>query len=205
MNFPVLTSVLIFVAILTFFNQKNSKIRKRQMDEYWNKEQRANFIRKKSLEDLEYIGIPFDEFPMDIETDDPCIQECLSQIEALKNEKIVNFTGYSNTDLKLMYGTANITALMQYDLNFTQFVRTLQSWANRLYELGQIEAARTLLEYAIHARTDISSSYFLLASIYKKSNETDKIKHLLLVAETLQSAMKNSIVRTLRESYPDIC
>ena len=42
------------------------------------------------------------------------------------------------------------------------------------------------------------------AAIYNEKGQTDKINHLLFVADTLQSAMKNSIVRTLKESYPDI-
>ena len=205
MNFPVLTSVLIFVVILTIFNHRNSKIRKQKLDDYYKKEQQANFVRKKSLDDLEYISIPLDEFPMDVATDHAIIQDCIKTIQSLSSEKIVNFTGYTNTDLKLAYGTANITSLTQYDLNYTLFVRTLQSWGKELYQLGYKKEAQTVLEYAIKTRTDISGSYYLLASIYKESGQENKIKHLLLVAETLQSAMKNSIVHTLKESYPDIC
>lgn len=205
MNFPVLTSVLIFVIILTIFNHRNSKIRRQKLDDYWKKEQQANFVRKKSLDDLDYIAVPLDEFPMDTATDNDIIKDCIETVKTLSKEKIVNFTGYTNTDLKLAYGTANITLLTQYDLNYTQFVRTLQSWGEQLYQLGYKKEAKTVLEYAIKTRTDISRSYILLASIYSESGEKEKIKHLLLTAETLQSAMKNSIVRTLKESYPDIC
>lgn len=205
MNFPVLTSVLIFVVILTIFNHRNSRIRKQNMENYWEKEHRANFVRKKSLDDLEYISIPLEQFPMELATDNEIIKECIETIRSLAKEKIVNFTGISNTDLKLMYGTANITALSQYDLNYTEFVRTLQTWSEELYRLGYVDEARGLLEYAVKTRTDISRSYFLLASIYHDAGEPEKIKRLLMVAETLQSAMKNSIVRTLKESYPDIC
>ena len=204
MNLPVLTSVLILVVFITFFNIRSTKQRQEKLDEYWEKERKSNFIRKKSLEDLDYISIPFDSFPMQIATEDEIIQNCLKDLHSLENEKIVNFTGISNTDLKLTYGTANITALSQYDQNYTLFIRTLQEWGNRLHELGYDTEARTVLEYAINSRTDISSTYYLLASIYDSMGETNKIKHLVLVANTLQTVMKNPIVRTLKESYPDI-
>ena len=83
-------------------------------------------------------------------------------------------------------------------------MRTLQAWGKRLHELGYHDEALTVLEYAIATRTDISATYYLAASIYQEKGQAEKINHLLLVAETLQSAMKNAIVRTLKESYPNI-
>ena len=45
----------------------------------------------------------------DLMTDE--LAECLSELQDLSDAKIVNLTGYTNTDLKLKYGTANITIL----------------------------------------------------------------------------------------------
>lgn len=204
MKLPFLASFLVFIIIITIFNRKTSKMQRKRNEEFWQREHDSNFIRKKSLDDLEYISIPFSSFPMDIATDDEVIASCHKDLESLRDEKIVNFTGYSNTDLKMEYGTANITMLSQYDQNYTLFVRTLQEWGKRLYELGYHDEALIVLEYAISTRTDISGTYYLAASIYQEKGQTDKIKHLLFVAETLQSAMKGPIVRTLKESYPDI-
>ena len=204
MKFPFLASFIVLIITITLASKRAESKRKKRTDEFWKRERQANFVRKKSLEDLEYISIPFDSFPMDIATDDEIIASCHRDLESLRDEKIVNFTGFSNTDLKLEYGTANITPLSQYDQNYTLFVRTLQTWGNRLYELGYHDEALTVLEYAIATRTDISSTYYLAASIYHEKGQDEKIKHLLFVADTLQSAMKNAIVRTLKESYPDI-
>ena len=204
MKLPFLTSFIVFIIILAFFNKRTEKKRHKIEQDFWSKERKANSIRKKSLEDLEYISIPFSSFPMTIAADDDIIASCHRDLEALKDEKIVNFTGFSNTDLKLEYGTANITPLSQYDQNYTLLVRTLQTWAKRLYELDHHDDALTVLEYAIATRTDISGTYYLAASIYHEKGQDDKIKHLLFVAENLQSVMKNAIVRTLKESYPNI-
>lgn len=204
MKFPILASFLVFIVILAIFNKRTTNIHKKHNEEFWERERKSNFVRKKSLEDLNYISIPFSSFPMNIATDDETITSCLKELDSLKDEKIVNFTGYSNTDLKLEYGTANITALSQYDQNYTLFVRALHSWGSRLYELGYTDEALIVLEYAIATRTDISGTYYLAASIYHQKGQYDKIKHLLFVADTLQSAMKGPIVRTLKESYPNI-
>lgn len=204
MKFPILASFLVFIIIVAIFNKRTTNIHKKRNHEYWERERKSNFVRKKSLEDLNYISIPFSSFPMDTAADDETIASCLKELESLKDEKIVNFTGYSNTDLKLEYGTANITVLSQYDQNYTLFVRALHSWGTRLYELGYKDEALTVLEYAIATRTDISGTYYLAASIYHEKGQLNKIKHLLFVADTLQSAMKGPIVRTLKESYPDI-
>ena len=204
MKFPILASFLVFIIIVAIFNKRTTQLHKKRSEDFWKREREANFVRKKSLDDLEYIAIPFSSFPMDIAKDDEIIASCHHDLHALEGEKIVNFTGYSNTDLKLAYGTANITVLTQYDQNYTLFVRALQEFGKRLYELGYHDEALVVLEYAISTRTDISGTYYLAASIYHEKGQTDKIKHLLFVADTLQSAMKGPIVRTLKESYPDI-
>lgn len=204
MKFPFLASFIVLIITITLTSKRAEKKRNKRNEEFWERERRANSVRKKSLEDLEYISIPFESLPMNTAVDDETVSACQRDLESLRDEKIVNFTGFSNTDLKLEYGTANITVLSQYDQNYTLFVRTLQTWAKRLHELGYHDEALAILEYAVATRTDISASYYLAASIYHEKGQDDKIKHLLFVAENLQSAMKNAIVRTLKESYPDI-
>lgn len=204
MKFPFFASFIILIITITLASKRAEKKRRRHNEDFWDKERKANSVRRKSLDDLEYIAIPFHSLPMDTASEDEIIAGCHRDLENLQNEKIVNLTGFSNTDLKLEYGTANITLLSQYDQNYTLFVRAMQEWGKRLYDLGFLDDALTVLEYAIATRTDISSTYYLAASIYHQKGQDEKIRHLLVVAETLQSVMKNSIVRTLKESYPDI-
>ena len=204
MKFPILASFLAFIIVVAIINRRTTRLQRKRNEDFWKKEREANFVRKKSLDDLEYISIPFSSFPMDVATDDDIITSCHRDLQSLRDEKIVNFTGYTNTDLKLAYGTANITVLTQYDQNYTLFVRTLQEFGKRLYDLGYHDEALIVLEYAVSTRTDISGTYYLAASIYHEKGQSDKIKHLLFVADTLQSAMRGPIVRTLKESYPDI-
>lgn len=134
--------------------------------------------------------------------EDAEVSELFETLRYLSNQKIVNLTGYTNTDLKLEYGTANITCLSEYDQNYTLLARTLQRLAEILYKSGRIKKARTVLEFAVSTDTDVSHSYYLLADIYDAEGEYDKKAALIEKAGSLRSTMKNVIVRTLQESGP---
>lgn len=201
MKFPIFASFIVFTIWLTFELKKNSIKQKKEQDKFWELEAAANSTRKKSLAHLDYITLPLDQFPMECLMDDEIIQDIHKTIRILSEKKIVNFTGYTNTELKLEYGAPNITALTEYDQNFTLLVRTLQKWAEYLYQHDYIPQAQLLLEYAISIRSDVSKSYKLLADIYFLHGDFDKIRGLCDTASTLNSVMKNAIVRTLQESY----
>jgi len=127
------------------------------------------------------------------------ICDVLETIHRLTQNKIVNFTGISNTDLKLKYGAPNLPLLMQYDQNYTLLARTLQKWASLLYEAQYTKEAKQILEFAMETRTDVKASYILLARIYQKEDCPEKIEELKALAETLQSASKTLILRNLNE------
>jgi len=199
MTFLVFASLFALAAAINIASRKSAKKVAQDNMTFWEKERQANFTRKKSIEDLEYLSIPFEEFPMDAGKDDEALAGYLKELEELKGAKIVNLTGFTNTDLKLAYGTANITPLSEYDQNYTLMVRLLQDIAEALYEKGMEDEALTVAEYAIKTRTDISKTYYLAAEIYLARNDMKKMDHLIFVADTLQSAMKPAILRKLQE------
>ena len=129
------------------------------------------------------------------------VEDCISTLTTLTQCKIVNLTGITNTDLKLTYGTANITALTEYDQSFTLLVTTLQRWAETLYALGDTPSTKTILEYAVSINSDVSKTYSLLASIYDENNELSKISSLIESAGKLTSSSGKLIVRKLQEVY----
>ncbi len=125
------------------------------------------------------------------------IADCHRILNGFREKKAVNLTGITNTDLKLTYGAANITLLMEYDQNYTLLVRTMQKWADLLIRAGYRREAVPILEFCVETRTDISSTYRALAAIYRERGETDKIAHLREVADGLNSAMRPAILRML--------
>lgn len=202
MKFTFLASLIVFIILIAYENKKHSKMAKKMELSFWERERLANNTRRKPLDNLEYISIPFDTLPMAILPENPEIMECHGTLHDLKDLKIVNLTGFTNTDLKLTYGTANITCLTDYDQSYTLLARTLQKWAELLLEQGYEPEARTVLEFAVSTRTDISKSYYALADIYFRRGESFRIKHLLETAQELNSVMNGTIVRTLQEAYP---
>ena len=197
MYFPLFASFIIFIAWLTFQIHHINEREESRMETFLEKEMRSNSVRKKPLDDLEYITIPLETFPMDVLEDNQVISECHDTLRTLASEKIVNFTGISNTDLKLTYGTANLTLLSRYDQNYTILARTLQTFGRELYTQGLVDEAQVVLEFAISTKTDVSGTYSLLKQIYEEKNLPEKIDDLRVTASFLQSASKNAILRIL--------
>lgn len=201
MKFPFFASFIVFLIWLAYEIKKHNRIDKKAQDSFWEKEALANSTRKKSLENLSYIFIPSESLPMNLLKEDEIMQDIYKTITILKDKKIVNLTGFSNTELKLQYGAPNITALTEYDQNYTLLARTLQKWAEFLYKNNYMNESKSVLEFAISTHTDVSKTYKLLADIYFSEGDFDGIHRLVTTASTLNSVMKNVIVRTLKESY----
>ena len=164
------------------------------MKPFWKKNVLPILPAKKIF--LDYITIPVEELPCPNLNDEE-ITEVQKRLQTLASEKIVNFTGITNTELKLQYGAPNIELLMAFDKNYLELVRSLYRYGKLLYDQGYKEEATTILEYGISIKTDVSANYTLLASIYKEKNDTKRIDFLISQAETLNSLTKNSLLANL--------
>lgn len=205
MNFIIFASVLILSLVIALALSRAKKQTAATQQEYWAREREANNTRRKSLDDLNYIKIHLEEFPMDLLSDVSKVDDYKQIIRALSESPIVNFTGINNTELKLRYGAPNIDLLTTYDQNYTLLVRTLQQWAQALYDAGYMQEACQLLEFAVSTGSDVSGTYRLLCEIYKKQNTPEKIGSLYPIAETLNSVMQKTIVRILQEADQSSC
>ena len=202
MKLPFLSSFIVFIVWLSFTISRSRRAMEQQEKQFWYREKQANRTRRKSLDGLAYITIPLETLPLDACADRDDVRECVDIIHTLSAQTIVNLTGYTNTDLKLMYGAPNITALTQYDQNYTLLARTLQKWASLLHAQGMIPQARTILEFAVSTKTDVSGTYRMLAGIYKSSGEPEKINGLLESARALPDFSRNIVLRVLQEEEP---
>ena len=221
-----LSSLISFCLLIFLLNKRHSKMEKSMKDAFWKREEEANHTRRKSLDNLPYITIPPEELPLafrntgntadirntddatdvrntgDAAANEAISEECKEILRSLSTQKIVNLTGYTNTDLKLSYGTANITCLTEYDQNYTLLVSTLQKWAEALYRGGAKKECRQVLEYAVSVGTDVSHTYFLLADLYDEEGKSDLKCSLIEKASGLSSLSSKVIVRTLQGSGP---
>jgi hypothetical protein len=200
MNLIIFASVVILSIAIAIALARSKKYAASVNQDFWAREKQANSTRRKALDDLEYIKIPLEEFPMELPSENPKVDDYKQIIRSLSEIPVVNFTGISNTELKLRYGAPNIDLLTSYDQNYTLLVRTLQQWAQSLYEEGHAEEARRLLEFSIFTGSDVSATYRLLCRIYMEQGTPEKIGDLYPVAETLNSAMQKTIIQILEDN-----
>lgn len=199
MKLPIFTTLVAFGAFCLFFSKITNRKVKKEEESFWERENRANSVRKQPLDSLNYISVPFEKLPLDSDYDNDTIRECINTINSLKDSKIVNLNGITNTDLKLQYGVANLQVLSEYDQNYTTYVKTLSIWGEELFKAEHIPEAVTVLETGISAGSDIKNNFILLADIYSSQKEYDKIEELIKRAEALSSITRNGILKELEK------
>lgn len=194
---PVFFIITILLVLWVHYQKRRTdRIASQSSERFWERERQANLTRKKDISNLDFIHVPVNTLPFP-ETDSEEIGDIQKHIINLASGKIVNFTGKSNTDLKLEYGAPNINLLMEYDKNYLELVRSLYRYGKLLYDRGMANEAATILEYALSIKTDISANYTLLATIYKEKNNAEGINSVISAAEELTSMTKKALLSNL--------
>lgn len=206
MNFTALTTIifLLFLScviariISTSNRDENSAGRA-----FLLREAEANSTRRADISSLDYINIPLSRLPLDALNclTDENDRELSKKLTALADTKILNLTGYSNTDLKLMYGPANLEELMGYDANYSTLLKLLDKIGTVLYESGNQKQAEKFLEYAISIGSDISNTFYVLGCIYAESKNVSGYTGLLDTAQNIDSLSSGIIIRKLKEIH----
>lgn len=194
--FVFLAIFIIFVLILNFYIRQNKRSQQTVEEDFWKREQEANFTRRKDISNLSYLTMPIEKIPQNLHTD------AERTLVRLSSCQMLNLTGKTNTDLKLEFGAANLDALCAYDDNFTEFVKAVSIYAKELIESGQSDAARDLLELAVSYHADAGIIYTTLADLYQENGQTDRIEALVASAEEIPSLSKNIITEKLKSYLP---
>jgi hypothetical protein len=168
---------MIFVLWLNYEIGKNNRLSNKGRDKFWKMESQANKTRKVDISNLDYISIPYEKLPME-DNPDQTINSYRDTILSHSDKKILNLSGFSNTDLKLKYGAPNINLLFEYDNNYTILVALLHKWGERLYMQGYQQEALAVMEAALDCDTEVHKTFELLAKIYIEQSSPDKLKLL---------------------------
>ena len=196
MAFPFLGLFIMLIALVSYHRKRGDRRQQEITDSFWEREQKANFVRRKDISGLPYISIPIEDFSIGALKDEE-LNEIEKKLESFCEKKILNLTGFTNTDLKLLYGPANLPALTEYEQNFSDMLFVLNEYIRRLGELEQEQAAIPILEFCIEAGSDISAHYIQLAEYYKATKQLTKIEQLKEKASALNSLTKTSILQKL--------
>ena len=182
---PIFFSLLIIFCVwLSYEIKKSDRLEAGYREDYFDKEHRANLTRKQSTDSLERITLPGNII---FHPDNPELSSIENKIKETFEHEIINLTGYSNTDLKLQYGVANLDYLSTCDGYFTRLVTQLKDWCVQLKSLGLDADCKDVLDFAIAIRSDNTEIFLMRAGYYIKDNETDKINQLISVAASLNT------------------
>lgn len=196
-HFPLFTIFIIFIVWSSYEMHKSTRNDRKNQDDFWNREQTSNNVRRKRIDDSEYITIP--DSILNINSSNEDVIKHLASLRELKNKKILNLTGKTSTDIKELYGPANLNYVTECDDNFTSMCQVLSSLGTLLKEEGDLAQAAKVLEFAVNSKSDISSTYLALADIYISTGNSEKIKDLISTASLLDSLMKDSIIKNLTD------
>lgn len=203
MQLPIFLIIFIIILlILANVRHKEQNSQKKIYENFLAKEQAANSTRKKDISNLDYIPFSAECLPIGTFSDD-ILNSCETALLNLSGQKILNLTDKSNTDLKLLYGPANLTALTEYDENYHQLADTLLKYAIREQELERIDESITILEYAMSLHIDSSQIYILLAKLYQQTKTPEKINGIISVLHTMDEKFCSFVLPKLEAFHID--
>ncbi|MCR5685373.1 MAG: hypothetical protein K6G81_08140 [Lachnospiraceae bacterium] len=144
---PTLFCLVILFLIWFTYERKKNDTDFSKSDAFWKREREASYVPKQSTDDISYIEIPEDVIPNILDTDSEELQAAIKAIRRLRNSKICDLSEYSNTDLRLKYGTANFNDLSAADNNYTKLVQYSGKLLTYLSEAGRANEAANYLEF----------------------------------------------------------
>ena len=83
-QFPILLSFIMFILVLQYAIRKARHKNDNADKRFWAREAEANNVRRKSLDDVEYVAIDFDKLPTDVLTDDEVVKAAALALEGVK-------------------------------------------------------------------------------------------------------------------------
>lgn len=139
---------IIFLAWFTYERHKADRQSSYSNESFWEHENRASHTPTANIDNLNYVYLDSSVVP-EARPDDPSeLTEVLDTIRSLEGCKMIDLSEYTNTDLKLKYGTFNFTVLAKADADFSSLVESCDKASDILAGLERYEEAYRLENYA---------------------------------------------------------
>ena len=199
MQFPIPVFFIAFVLFLLYLAYRRNKQTQDQQDRneaFLERERLANATRKKDISGLAFLPFSAEQINFSPNSDETLLA-CEETLKELSSKKIINLSMYSNTDLKLMYGPANLNDLTEYDDNYQSLADALRTYAQRASELNFDDSAISALECAMRLKIDDSRIYVLLAELYKKHRQEEKIEDIRNALSSMDEKFARSTLSKL--------
>ena len=196
---PLIIILPILCLILMHRIKRTKQLGEQQSSQFWEREAKADTVRKQDISHLDYIYIPIETLPFGLDAS-PQAKAFEETIRQLDQSQILNLNKYTNTDLKMTYGAANLAFLTECDERYTLLIRTLYQWSCLLLEDGYLSAAIRIAEYSIDIGSDISGCYYMLADYYQSVNDREALEQLRQTADSLDGIQASLIQEYLNKS-----
>lgn len=197
--FPIFFILFVIIlGIMSYLRRKVTRAEDEKADAYWAKEREANMTPRQDLTQLDYITIPEQLLTAPADTDEETAS-CCERLRALSGQDIVNFSGRTNTELKLAYGTANFPALSEMGDRYDTMLITLTMLGQKLTEQNHDREAMDVLSFAVQCGSDISEQYVMLASLYAKHHLTSELSKLRSSIDLLPEGKRQRLLARLDE------
>lgn len=169
---------LIFCAWIHYERRKSTREYERRSREFWDREDEANHTKNKDISDLPLIAPDAERIPMP-ETDDENICYYQEKVKNSLTKPMMDLSAYTNTDLKLAYGTGNFKTLSEYDENFNVFLMNLSNLGKAYRTAGMLSESAGAYEQCLAAGSDKSTDYKSLAYAYAMTGNRGKLEELI--------------------------
>lgn len=203
----ILPYFIIILVVIQLLLKKSDNSQQNKIKQFWEREQKANATRKQDISNLNYVkwddSLPLKEDNRTLSDILDNNNEALASYEAimsLKGKQMINLTEYSNTDLKLKYGVANLETLTEYEDNYTSLIMNIATLGHILMEQEDTKDAAAYLELGIRSGSDIRSNYADLKNIYTNEGNNSGLSNLKRYAELIKSVNKDTIMHILDEA-----
>ena len=192
---------VIFIAWTQYEMKKSSKAARKAEEEFWAREEQANFAPKQDISDLPLLK--FDESviptpPENAFSPEDDVTTYIKELKALIKEPMIDLSEYTNTDLKLAYGVANFTTLSSYDDNFNSFLLLLTNLARGYERREMYELSAATYRSALECGSLKLTDYTGLAKVYLSMDQPEKVSALIDEVEAGDNPHSGGIIEALK-------
>ena len=196
MRLPIPIFFISFVSFMVYLTIKRGRQTQNQENvnqSFLERERLANTTRKKDISGLDYLPFTAERLPA-FPSSDEVLNSVRAEFEELSGKRIINLSQYTNTDLKLMYGPANLPDLSEYDDNYHRLATLFLDYADRQVKLGDTGSAIAGLEYAMELRIQVSRIYLLLAELYRRQGTPENIAAVRDVLSSMEESFCSRVL-----------
>ena len=172
--------LIVVVGFTVLLNVLIARGRRKQppFDALLEDERLANRARRREIGPDVFVTPDLTNLPFDKHIGHAAVAEAAEAARAAASHPMARFDGVANNYLKLMYGVANLDAIIEMEESCRRFITALIHWAEELTAIGDRPAAEVVLNETVRLRSDFAAGYIQLADIYAARNDANALHEL---------------------------